>query len=233
MPYGEPMPSWDTAVSTVKGLEKPSRRWSGFWMFYRKKRESGLSKLVEAVSRVKGVVAAVFFGSRARGDFEEYSDYDLLVVFEDEESRTRNSDKLYEEVSKTGLFAQVLAFDLNELGKIDPTFLNEVRTHGRLVYLRHPVESPLVTAGLRAMRIVTYDLKKLTHKEKQRFGYKLFGKKTERYSYEGELERLGGKRLGDGCIMVPEEGYARIAEILTEFGVEHRTVNAHVLEGGR
>ncbi|HID91484.1 TPA: nucleotidyltransferase domain-containing protein [Candidatus Bathyarchaeota archaeon] len=41
---------------------------------------SDLSRLAEAVA-VDGVVAAIFFGSHARGEADEHCDYDVLVIF--------------------------------------------------------------------------------------------------------------------------------------------------------
>lgn len=62
--------------------------------------ESDLDSLVKAIADVEGVVAVILFGSRARGDYDEYSDYDLLVIFEDDEVMWRNRRKLFENVGK-------------------------------------------------------------------------------------------------------------------------------------
>lgn len=197
-------------------------------MLYREKLESNLNELVGAVSKVDGVVAAILFGSRAKGDYDEHSDYDILVVFESDEARRKNLDRLYEEVSKTGLFTQVLARSLRELQeKTEPTFLHEVLKYGRVIFSRYPVEAPAAVSQTRPMRIVTYALKGLPHKEKQKLCYRLFGKRTKRRSYEGEVARLGGTRLGDGCIMVPEEGYGEIAGILEAHNVKHRVTTVY------
>jgi len=42
-----------------------------------------LSRIVKKISRIHGVVGIFLFGSLARGDYDKYSDYDLLVLFED------------------------------------------------------------------------------------------------------------------------------------------------------
>jgi predicted nucleotidyltransferase len=209
--------------------EKAVEAMERILMFYRRKPESALSKLAGAVSRVDGVIAAVLFGSRAREDQDEYSDYDLLVVFESDEARRENWDRLYEGVSKTGLFTQVLARSLREIEeKTEPTFLREILKHGRVIFLRHPMEAPAAVGSLKPMRIVTYDLKNLSHRDKQRLCYRLFGKRTKRYSYPGAVAELGGARLGDGCIMVPEEEYPKLARILAEHGVAHKAIIAYV-----
>ncbi|HID90672.1 TPA: nucleotidyltransferase domain-containing protein, partial [Candidatus Bathyarchaeota archaeon] len=53
-------------------------------MRLRGEQESSLGRIVDAVSRVEGVIAVILFGSRARGDYNECSDYDILMVFRDD-----------------------------------------------------------------------------------------------------------------------------------------------------
>jgi predicted nucleotidyltransferase len=65
--------------------------------------EFDLDRLVGATAAVKGVVAVILFGSRAKGDYDEYSDYDLLVIFESDEVMWKNRRKLYEKYRKAEL----------------------------------------------------------------------------------------------------------------------------------
>ena len=37
-----------------------------------------LNKIVSSVSKIQSVVGIILFGSQARGDYDEFSDYDLL-----------------------------------------------------------------------------------------------------------------------------------------------------------
>jgi predicted nucleotidyltransferase len=86
--------------------------------------ESDLGRLVHAITSVEGVVAVILFGSRAKGDYDEYSDYDLLVVFETDKVMWKNRRRLYENTGKLGLFTQVLTRSVKELEeKTEPTFL--------------------------------------------------------------------------------------------------------------
>jgi predicted nucleotidyltransferase len=199
-------------------------------MFCNKKPESDLNKIAKAVSSVEGVIAAILFGSRAKGNANEYSDYDVLVIFQSDEARKKNWDELYERVSETGLFLQVSARSLKEIKeRTEPTFLHEVLKHGRVIFSRYPFEVPAAVGGARSMRIITYGLRNLTHADKQKLCYRLFGKKTKRYSYGGEVAKLGGIRLGDGCIMIPEERYAKISELLTAYNVKHDVLITYVV----
>jgi len=143
----------------------------------KEKLESDLSRIVNAIIGVEGVIAVILFGSRAKGTYDEYSDYDLLVVFEDDEVMWRNRRKLYENVGKLGLFTQVLARSMRELREsTDPTFLHSIYEHGIILYMRYPLKAPAFLQELRPMAIVTYNLKSLNQKEKMRLIYRLYGK---------------------------------------------------------
>ena len=41
--------------------------------------------LLVQCQKFQGVVGIVLFGSQARGDYDEFSDYDLLVLFENKQ----------------------------------------------------------------------------------------------------------------------------------------------------
>jgi predicted nucleotidyltransferase len=60
------------------------------------------------IASTEGVVAIILFGSRAKGSHDEYSDYDLLVIFENDRVMWQNRRILYESVDRLGLFTQVL-----------------------------------------------------------------------------------------------------------------------------
>ena len=161
------------------------------------------------------MLAVILFGSRAKGDYDEYSDYDLLVVFEDDKVMWKNRPKLYENVGKLGLFTQVLTRSIRELNEeTEPTFLRNVLQHGVLLYLRHPFTAPAFAQNLEPMVIVSYSLKGLSQKEKMRVIYRLFGRKGKDGSLGGVVGGGGGRKLGDGCFMVPMESLEAAVDIL-------------------
>jgi len=175
--------------------------------------ESNLSRIMSAVIEVEGVVAAILFGSRAKGNYDEYSDYDLLVVFEDDEIMWKNRRKLYENVGKLGLFTQVLTRSIEELwNKTEPTFLQSILEHGIILYLRYPLRVPAFFHNLKPMAIVTYDLKGMAQNEKVKIIYRLFGKQT----IKGMVQQNGGRKLGDGCFIIPAEKIEEILQILRQ-----------------
>jgi len=189
------------------------------------KLESDLDRLVEAISTIEGVVAIILFGSRARGDYDEYSDYDLLVVFQNDGVMWKNRRKLYENVGKLGLFTQVLTRSVEELAeKTEPTFLQNVLAQGVLLYLRYPFRAPALLQSLTPMTIVSYSLNGLDHNEKMKAIYRLFGKKAKNHSSKGMVEQGGGKKLGDGCFVIPTENLTAITKVLDHFNVQFKAI---------
>ena len=186
--------------------------------------ELDLDSLVKAIATVEGVVAIILFGSRARGDYDEHSDYDLLVIFDDEESMWRNRRKLFENVGKLGLFTQVLTRSIREfVKKTEPTFRQNILEQGVLLYLRYPFRAPAFCENLRPMAIVSYSMTGLSQTRKMKIVYQLFGKKMKKgQNVCGVVENSGGIRLGDGCFMIPIEKLETIRQIMNEYGIQFR-----------
>jgi len=180
------------------------------------KKNSELDKLVQAIKDIEGVLAVILFGSRARGDYDDYSDYDLLVVFQDDEVMWRNRRKLYQNIGNLGLFTQVLTRSIAELTeKTEPTFLQNILQHGMILYLRYPYKAPAFVQNLTPMVIVSYSLAKLPHNEKMKVNYSLFGKQNRK----GLVQEKGGMKLGDGCFIIPAENLEEVTTILKNFNV--------------
>jgi len=185
-------------------------------MNLKNKLNSELSRLVQAATKTEGTVAIILFGSRARGDYDEYSDYDLLVVFQDDETMWRNRRELYKNIGSLGLFTQVLTRSIKELTeKTEPTFLQNILQQGTILYLRYPFRAPAFAQNLTPMAVASYSLAKLSHNEKMKVNYSLFGKQDRK----GIVEKSGGTKLGDGCFMIPAENLEKAITVLKEFGV--------------
>lgn len=190
----------------------------------RTRQESNLSRIVSAIAQVEGIVAVILFGSRAKGNYDEYSDYDLLVVFEEDEIMWKNRRKLYENVGKLRLFTQVLTRSIRELWeKTEPTFLQNILEHGIILYLRYPMQASALLQDLKPATIVTYSLKGLTQNEKMRAIYRLFGKQ----SVKGIVQQNGGRKLGDGCFMIPTESLEKALRVLKQHNVEFETTTVY------
>ena len=71
-------------------------------------RDSVEAEIVSEILRVSTPVKVVLFGSRARGDFDEESDYDVLVVLSDEAELKIEREKLESAVAKLPASVQLL-----------------------------------------------------------------------------------------------------------------------------
>jgi predicted nucleotidyltransferase len=172
-----------------------------------------LSALTSAVTSVRGVVAVFLFGSHAKGSAEAGSDVDVLVLFEDADAMRRRKRELFEAVAPLGLFVQLLVRTVEEFWtRTEPTFRQEILRHGRVLYLRHPVEEVFEPAA-----IVSFDLGALSHREKMRLGYRI----------RRLLER-GGERLGRGSVLVGLEAFPALEALLQDFGASYRVTRAYL-----
>ncbi|MDI6904398.1 MAG: nucleotidyltransferase domain-containing protein [Candidatus Bathyarchaeia archaeon] len=187
--------------------------------------ESNLSKLVEVIACVEGVVAIILFGSRARGNYDKYSDYDLLVIFQHEETMWENRRTLFENVAKLGLFTQVLTRSIKEfMEKTEPTFRRNILEQGTLLYLRHPFKAPAFSQNLRQMAIVKYKLNRLSQNEKMKVIYHLFGKQYRK----GMVQQGGGIKLGNGCFMIPIENLENVTQILKQYNIQPKITKVYM-----
>jgi len=67
------------------------------------------------IKEIEGIVGIVLFGSFSRGDYDDGSDIDLLVVFKDKKYLERGLREMYKITAKTNLFFQAIGLTLDEL----------------------------------------------------------------------------------------------------------------------
>ena len=195
-------------------------------MSLRGKQGCDLDKLVRLISSFEEVIAIILFGSIARGDYDEYSDYDILVIFKDKKSMWRRWDDLFKSVGKLGLLIHLIPKSYEEFLNSEPTFLDEIYKHGILLYMKYPFIIRLRPPHLKHEKLITYDLSGLEQKDKVKLLYMLYGKKGLRK--RGILSRLGGDKICDGCIIVPAENSAPLLRILREYRVKIRVLDVYV-----
>lgn len=192
-----------------------------------KQLESSLSKIVAAVKNVEGVVAVILFGSFARGEADEGSDIDLLVLFEDEDAMRRNEWEVTRRMP-ADVFAQSICVCPSTLKEMNPVFLQSVLEEGVILYMRHPLVLRSRLASISPHLVVTYALKGLSQREKQRVDYRLFGRTVGKHHYEGIVEECGGKRLGRGCFLIPEENAQKVLDLLDKYHVKYELMDVYV-----
>ncbi|MGB9730197.1 MAG: nucleotidyltransferase domain-containing protein [Thermoprotei archaeon] len=187
-------------------------------MSLKENQEYDLSRLIEVISSINEVIAIILFGSVARGDYDEYSDYDLLVVFRDKNSMWKRWDEVFEKVGELKLLLHVIPKSLDEFFNSEPTFLEEIFKYGKLLYSKYPFQSYMRPFNLKRMCLLVYNMRNLKQKDKMKLFYKLYGKRKNKD--KSLVNKLGGSRINNGCIIVPEENIETILKILREYGAE-------------
>jgi len=172
---------------------------------------SEIREIVDDISKVRGISTVILFGSYSRGEFDEGSDIDLLIVFGDEESYIEGSPQISEVTARRDLFVQAVPMTLNELksSRLLPTVLAE----GRTLYSAQSFNLFSLAEGLlKPYSLITYDLSRLQPRRKVKFIHSIQGRGKGRYTYPGLLHELNGFKVGRNTIMVPIENMPRIIE---------------------
>ena len=194
-------------------------------MKLKEKHTSDLSKIVNAASKIQGVIGILLFGSLARGDYDEYSDYDLLVLFEDKTLMWRSWDELFQIVGDLKLNLHVIPETLEELKTANPVFLNELFKHGKVLFARLPLEVFLQPVKLESFCLISYDMSGLSYRDKMKVTYSLYHK-----GGAGTVAKMGGIKLSDGCVLIPSSSGDEITAMLSSFDVEAKKLEIHVTE---
>jgi len=177
-----------------------------------------IEHIANQLKNIEGVIGIVLFGSYSRGDYEEGSDIDLVVVFEDREALSTGRDQLYKTTAETDLFLQAIALTLDELKS--STLLESLLRDGRICYATEEVKK-LLTPLHRPYALLTYSTSNLDAKQRVVFTQQLEGRRGGKYRYEGLLQKIGGYKVGRGVIMVPLENLRKATQHLEERRVEY------------
>jgi len=174
-----------------------------------------LGKVVDVTSKIRGVVGVFLFGSFARGDYDEYSDYDLLVLFEDKASMWQNWDELFQAVGNLKMSLHVIPETLEEFKSANPVFLDELFKHGKVLFARLPLQVFPKPIRLESFYLIFYDMSGLSYREKMKVSYFLYKK-----GGGGAVAKMGGTKLSQGCFLVPSDVGDEIIDMLSAFGVK-------------
>lgn len=172
--------------------------------------ESILAEIVSVFSGFEEVIGIILFGSRARGDYDEFSDYDLIVLFDGKEKMWKRWEALFEASGKMKVTLHLIPQTLDELRRANPAFLEELNEHGRLLYAKYPFEAFLMRPELKEFLLLSYDMAELEYRQKMKIEYELYGK--------GTMEKLGGRRVGKGVLILPASSGKSVAKMLEDEG---------------
>lgn len=179
------------------------------------KQKSALDKIVCSVSKVEGVVGIILFGSQARGDFDEFSDYDVLILFEDKRVMWETWDELFRVVASLKMDLHAIPETLDELKSANSVFLEELHKYGKVLFAKFPFDVRLQPLNLKPFTLITYDMRNLNYSGKMKASYFLYSK-----GGKGEIAKAGGIKISDSCVVVPSSSADEIATALASFGVQ-------------
>jgi predicted nucleotidyltransferase len=177
-----------------------------------------IERIVDKIREVEGTIAVVLFGSYSRGDFDEGSDIDLLVVFRDRSALNKSLREVYKATSESDLFFQVIGLTIDELK--DSPLLELALRDGKIYYANEDVKK-LLTPKHKPYALITYSTANLNPKERVSFTQKLEGRGKGKYRYEGLVRQLDGYKVGRGVMMIPIENLKAITQHLEKKGIDY------------
>ena len=172
------------------------------------------------------LVAAVLFGSAARGEATEDSDIDLLVVPKRVTSFPR-VNRVIEAVERERNVRVGIIVAKPTLEDVERQLLDSILREGKVLAGAMP-KVDVRDLDLEPVRLVALDLRELPNPEKVRLARTLFGYRTRKryrrkvYSREvpGKLKGWRGRQINRGTILVPERHIGELDRILRERGAK-------------
>ena len=159
------------------------------------------------------VEKAVIYGSAALGTAGENSDLDLLIIT----PKARHdpiAQRLFDIGARHSITVSPYMLAAGEIPDMDKQFLESIARDG-IVLKGEPLDPTLSALDLRAQYLVTLYLDHLPQEAKVRLSRELYGyrsarrykKKLYESRTEGFVDRVGGRRLARGTLMVPAKAW--------------------------
>jgi predicted nucleotidyltransferase len=175
-------------------------------------------RVVNKIKKIEGTIGVVLFGSFSRGDYDEGSDIDLLVVFKNKKDLDRGLSEVYKTTARSDLFFQVIGLTLEELKK--SPLLETALREGKIYYTKQDAKK-LLTPTHKPYALVTYTTANLNAKERVIFTQELEGRRRGKYRYDGLIHRIGGYKVGRGVVMVPQGSLKTLTEQLEKKQIDY------------
>jgi len=177
-----------------------------------------IQKAMDKIKAIEGVIGVVLFGSYSRGDYDEGSDVDVLVVFNSTDAREKGLRKVYRVTADIDLFFQVIGLTIEELRR--SSLLETAMREGKIYFASEEVKEMLTTKR-RPYALITYHIANLTPKERVLFTQKLEGRGRGKYKYEGLIHKVYGYKVGRGVVMIPVENLKAITQYLEKERIDY------------
>lgn len=169
-----------------------------------------LDKIHQKTHDIKGLELLVAYGSYVRNELTSKSDVDFFAMFHGPESLEKGEKQLYNILSaecdaEMELPASLYAVSEDE--EIDKSFFYRILTEGFII--TPAISDYLVKVVKPSPKVLfMYSMDNLSPQEKVKVNQILYGysqkKGDKKYTYDGMLQDIQGKRVRSG-ILVPQE----------------------------
>lgn len=182
-----------------------------------------LKKIVKELSEINDVKAIILYGSFARGDDNPMSDIDLLILTTKQGTSLQVQDKIIGLDIKRNI--QPTIRTLKELKDTDSGLLQNIFREGRIIYLKGPLDIEVrLLLKQRPYLLYTFNLNRLAQTTKAKFNRELYERKPKKYSYPGLLQKIGGRKISKGCVLVAYEKRNPIDKLFQRYKIEAETI---------
>jgi len=183
-----------------------------------------LKKIVKSLSPVEDLKAIILYGSFARGDFGPKSDIDLFFLTAKPGTRLKIQDSIIGLELERDIQPTIRTLD--ELKKTDTGLLQNVFQEGKIIFLREAMDIDVrLLLKQKPYILYTFSLDNLDQKRKAKFNRELYSRKSEKYSYSGLLQDLGGRKLASGCIMVSLDKKREVEKFFKKYKISPEAIN--------
>ncbi len=194
-----------------------------------------VTRAVERLYRLPGLVLIALYGSVARGEQDRRSDIDILALFDSRENHEKSLDALM--VIRGGLDVKVdvHASNLEDMSQEDWTFVDNVLREGLILMVKPPLKIPVEKVlNLKPYSIFTYSTSNLSSSTMMRLRRALYtyverkqiAGGTRTYKYEGVIKDEKA-RLGRNVIIVPNELAEAVRRIFERLNINYEEIKVY------
>jgi len=187
-----------------------------------------VEEFVRRIKSIPGIEHVIVYGGVARGKYTSGSDLDVLVLFGDRRAEEKHSPEVRVIAAKVKGKLPIIPsiYSSESLWEGDPDFFRGVFKDGVIVFSKSMREIPIKEAlSAEPFVLFSYSVERLDAVGKSRFSHAMLGRVTKaagkEYRYGGLLERVKGKFLGKGAIIVRFPYGEEFREFFKKHGVSY------------
>ena len=184
-----------------------------------------INRFIDGVRQIPDLECILLYGSFARGEEDNRSDIDLMLVFDSEKPK-RHISEVMKVVSELKPHREIRPV-LTNLHDYDPSFFLNVFREGKLLWGRVMISGEGLL--LRPFILISYDLTSVSPAKKVKISRFVHGYRSTKviegakktYNYTGVAEKFGVRIISKGTLLVPEQNKKEILGFLDNNGIDY------------